>query len=67
MTNGEWVPFFSGHFAAGTHTPEATLRVDDEPSSGTLLLGEPAHVAQARAGAPSAAVQKLSIEWKPFK
>jgi hypothetical protein len=67
MASGEWVPFVSGHFAAGQHTPAATLRVDDEPSSGTLMLGAPNEVARARAGAADADVQTLPIEWKPFR
>lgn len=67
MASGEWVPFVSGDFAAGQHTPPATLRVDEEPSSGTLLLGAPSEVARARAGTADADVQKLPIEWTPFR
>ena len=66
MPGGDWAPFFSGHFAAGQHTPPATLRVDDQPSTGTLMLGAPAEVSRARAGS-SALVQTLSIEWKPSR
>jgi hypothetical protein len=67
LASGEWVPFVAGQFAAGQHTPAATLRVDDEPSSGTLLLGAPGEVARARAGAAGAEVQTLRIEWKPLR
>jgi hypothetical protein len=66
MATGEWVHFFSGHFSVGEHVPEATLRVDREPSAGTLLLGAPAEVTRARAGLP-AAVQTISIAWRPLQ
>lgn len=62
--SGEWVELVEGEFGVGQHTPEATLRVDDQPSSGTLLLGSPAEVDKARAGDTNARVQRLRLEWK---
>ena len=57
------MPWLDAEFEPGTHTPEATLRVDGEPSSGTLLLGDPVQVELARQGAPAARVERAALVW----
>lgn len=63
VDDGTWVPFFEGEFEAGTHTPEATLTVDSNPSSGTVLFGSPADVEHARTQGNFARVEMAELVW----
>ncbi|MEY4544623.1 MAG: hypothetical protein RL685_818 [Pseudomonadota bacterium] len=63
--SGEWVPFFEAHFVAGEHTPQPTLRVDERPTAGQVLLGEPNAVRARLKGAPSPDVSVIRLAWAP--
>lgn len=59
----QWIPWFDSEVEAGTHTPEATLRVDGDPSSGVILLGSPDQVELARQRRPGAVVEMAALIW----
>lgn len=63
--SGEWATFFDAELAAGLHTPEATLQVQDEPGSGTLWVGPAAQVEAAKSGKAARGVQSARIVWSP--
>ena len=61
---GQWSPLFDEEFSPGVHTPDAALRVTEEPGAGLIVLGTPEEVAAARAGEP-AHVQRARLVWTP--
>lgn len=63
--SGQWVTFFDERFATGDHSPRATLSVDDRPSSGRILLGEPSAVRAAVSGGGEAGLHVIELVWKP--
>jgi hypothetical protein len=62
--DGRWVPFFEGVLAAGKHTPGTTLAVDDEPSSGRVLVGRPDALEAVRRGERGAGVEVMRLVWQ---
>lgn len=64
LDEGGWQQLFQGDFAAGSHTPLATLRADDEPGGGLLLVGPPDAVARAREGHIDRSVLTARILWQ---
>lgn len=61
----EWVPFFEQQYEAGEHSPQATLRVDERPGSGRVLLGDPRAVQAAVSGGSEAGLSVIELVWKP--
>jgi hypothetical protein len=61
----EWIPFFEQECEAGEHSPHATLRVDERPGSGRVLLGEPGAVQAAVKGGSEAGLSVIELVWKP--
>jgi hypothetical protein len=61
---GSWIPLFSDDCPLGVHTPDAALRVTEEPGGGVILLGTPEEVSLARAGQP-ARVRRARLDWMP--
>ena len=65
LDTGQWVPLFEGEFGVGTHTPEATLEVDEQPASGHLVLGAPDRVAAFCQNGDANGVRLIEIRSPP--